>query len=108
MALEAINDIKKAEEQAEKMIQEATAKSKEIIKNANLSAEEEYNKIIESANIRKNAILNKAEEDGELEAKPILDKGEIDVQQIKNISSDKKNNAINLIVERIVKIHGNS
>ena len=38
----------------------------------------------------------------------ILDKGEIEVQKIKNISTDKKNNAINLIVERIVKINGNS
>ena len=108
MALEAINDIKKAEEQAEKLIQDATAKSKEIIKSANMLAEEEYNKILESANLRKSEILNKAEKDGELEAKPILDKGESDVQEIKNISSDKKNNAINLIVERIVKIHGNS
>ncbi|MBE6053716.1 MAG: ATPase [Clostridium sartagoforme] len=108
MALEAINDIKRAEEEAEKIIDEATAKSKEIIKNASILAEEEYNKTLAAANLRKNEILNKAEEEGNLEAKPILDQGERDVEEIKKISTDKKNNAINLIVERIVKIHGNS
>ena len=59
-------------------------------------------------NLKKKEIIKKAEDDGNNEAKPILDKGEIEVQKIKNISTDKKNNAINLIVERIVKINGNS
>ena len=108
MALEAISDIKKAEDEAEKLIQDATVKSKEIIKNANVLAEEEYNKVLETANLRRFEILKKAEEDGNSEAKPILDKGEKEVQEIESISTDKKNNAINLIVERIVKIHGNS
>ncbi|WP_066895337.1 ATPase [Clostridium nigeriense] len=108
MALEAINDIKKAEDQAEKLVQEATIRSKEIIKNASIQAEEEYNKILECANLRKIEILKKSEEDGNLEAAPILEKGEEEVQEIKNVSDDKQNNAINLIVERIVKIHGNS
>ena len=108
MALEAINDIKKAEEKAEKLIQEATSEAREILKNANKLAEEEYNKIIESANLRKNEILKNSELDGNSEANPILSKGETEVQEIKSISSEKKDNAINLIVERIVKIHGNS
>lgn len=108
MALEAINDIKRAEDQAEKLVQEATAKSKEIVKSASILADEEYKKILECANLRKSEILKKAEEDGNSESKPILDKGEKEVQEIKNISTDKKNNAINLIVERIVKVHGNS
>ena len=108
MALEAINYIKKAEEQAEELIQEATIKSKEIVKNAAIQAEEEYNKILKDANLRKDEILKKAEEEGNVKAAPILEKGEKDVEEIKNISDDKKNNAINLIVERIVKIHGNS
>ncbi|MDV4150945.1 ATPase [Clostridium sp. AL.422] len=108
MALEAINDIKRAEDQAEKLIQEATVRAKEIIKNTKIMADEEYTKILESANLRKNEILEKAKKDGNIEAEPILNQGERDVQEIKNISAEKKNNAINLIVERIVKIHGNS
>ena len=108
MALEAINEIKKAEEKAEELIQEATITSKEIIKNAGIQAEEEYNKILTEANIKKSQIIARAEEEGNLQAAPILENGEKEVSSIKNISEDKKNNAINLIVERIVKIHGNS
>jgi len=108
LALEAINEIKKAEEKAEELIQEATAKAKEILKIANIQAEDEYNKIVESANLKKCKAIKKAEDDGNLEAEPILSKGENEVIEIRNISEDKKNNAINLIVERIVKIHGNS
>ena len=108
MALEAINDIKKAEDKAEILVQEAQAQSKELIKSAKIMAEQEYNNILNSANLRKNEILKKSEEDGNFEAKPILEKGEKEVEDIKNISDEKKNNAINLIVERIVKIHGNS
>ena len=108
MALEAINEIKKAEEKAEMLIQEATTKSKEIIKEASIKAEEEYNKILSEANSTKKDILKKAEEEGNLKAEPILKQGEIEVEAIKNISDENKNKAINLIVERIVKIHGNS
>ena len=108
MALEAINEIKKAEDKAEELIQEATAKAKEILKVANIQAEDEYNKIVEYANLKKSETIKKAEDDGNSEAAPILSKGENEVIEIKNISEDKKNNAINLIVERIVKIHGNS
>lgn len=108
MALEAINEIKRAEEQAEKLIQEATIKSKEIIKNAITEADDEYNKILSEANTKRTQIIAKAEEEGNTEAKPILKKGDSEVSSIKNISNEKKDNAINLIVERIVKIHGNS
>ncbi|WP_291649183.1 ATPase [Clostridium sp.] len=108
MALEAINEIKKAEDKAEELIQEATITSKEIVKNASIQAEEEYNKVLNEANLKKTQIIAKAEEEGNSEAAPILEKGGKEVVSIKNISDDKKNNAINLIVERIVKIHGNS
>ena len=89
MALEAINNIRKSEEQAEKIIKDATLRSKEIIKEASILADEEYKKIIDSANLKKKEIIKKAEDDGNNEAKPILDKGEIEVQKIKNISTDK-------------------
>jgi V/A-type H+/Na+-transporting ATPase subunit G/H len=108
LALEAISEIKRAEEEAEKLIQEATISSKEILKNANIKAEEEYNKILNEANLNKSKIISEAEETGKLESEPILRKGEEEVLSIKGISDEKKNNAINLIVERIVKIHGNS
>ena len=75
LALEAINEIKKAEDKAEELIQEATAKAKEILKVANIQAEDEYNKIVESANLKKSETIKKAEDDGNSEAAPILSKG---------------------------------
>ena len=59
MALEAINEIKKAEEKAEELIQEAMNNSKEIVKNASIQAEDEYSKTSESANSKKAQIILK-------------------------------------------------
>lgn len=108
MALEALNEIKKVEEEANKIIQEAVNSSKELVKNAVIDAENEFERIIEIANKEKEKILKQSEEEGAREAEPILKKGEEEIAKIKNLSDEKKNNAINLIVERIVKIHGNS
>ena len=51
MALQAINEIKKAELQAENMIAEANKASKELILKANSEAEEQYNTIVNEENI---------------------------------------------------------
>jgi V/A-type H+/Na+-transporting ATPase subunit G/H len=108
LALEAINKVKKAESESEELLKEATEKSKEIINNAKNEAENTYNKILNDANSKRNEIIRKAEDEGNAKAEPILVKGREEISQIKNIPKEKKNNAINLIVERIVKIHGNS
>ena len=51
MALQAINEIKKAELQAENMITEANKAAKELILKANSEAEEQYNTIVNEENI---------------------------------------------------------
>ena len=89
MALEAINEIKEAEKKAEKIISEANQDAKEIISNATKEAEIKYNDIIS-------------------EAEPLLKSGAKEIEAIHNMSQDLKDNAINIVVERIVKIHGNS
>ena len=45
---------------------------------------------------------------GNKEAEPILAKGRKEAEDILNVSEDKKINAVKLVVERIVKVHGNS
>lgn len=55
-----------------------------------------------------NDLLNAALEEGNNKAKPILEMGEKEIEAIKNMSQEIKDNAINIVVERIVKIHGNS
>jgi len=49
VALEAINEIRKAEEEAELLIKNAQEESREIIKQGNLKAEMSYEEIIKSA-----------------------------------------------------------
>ena len=45
---------------------------------------------------------------GKKEAEPILAKGRKESEDILNVSEEKKLNAVKLVVERIVKVHGNS
>lgn len=45
---------------------------------------------------------------GDKEAEPILAQGRKEAEDISNVSEDKKLNAVKLVVERIVKVHGNS
>ena len=45
--------------------------------------------------------------EGNKVAEPILEKGKQESENIYNISDDKKNNAVKLVVERIVKANGN-
>ena len=97
MALEAINEIKEAEKKAEKIISEANQDAKEIISNATKEAEIKYNDI-----------LSAALEEGNSNAEPLLKSGAKEIEAIHNMSQDLKDNAINIVVERIVKIHGNS
>ncbi|MCS4465236.1 hypothetical protein JTT01_19715 [Clostridium botulinum] len=44
----------------------------------------------------------------EKEAEPILKEGEKSLEIIKNISKDKFEKAANIVIERIVKVNGNS
>ena len=108
MALEAINEIKEAEKKAEKIISEANQDAKEIISNATKEAEIKYNDIISEAKTKANDLLSAALEEGNSNAEPLLKSVAKEIEAIHNMSQDLKDNAINIVVERIVKIHGNS
>ena len=53
-------------------------------------------------------MMDEAVNEGNQEAKPILEKGEVEARNILEVSEDKINSAVKLVVERIVNIHGNS
>ena len=108
MALDAINEIRKAEEKAEKIILDAKEKAKVIVNEAKIEAEKQYDDTISISKVKAAEIMNDAVEKGNNEASPILEKGKEDVDAISNMSQKIKDNAINIVVERIVKIHGNS
>lgn len=108
MALEAINEIKEAEKKAEMIISEAKQNAKEIVSGATKEADIKYDEIISEAKAKANNLLNAALEEGNSNTEPILKIGEKEIEAIRNMSQDLKDNAINIVVERIVKIHGNS
>ena len=108
MALEAINEIKEAEKKAETIISDAKQNAKEIVSNATKEADIKYDEIVSNAKTKANNLLKAALEEGNSNAEPILKMGEKEIEAIRHMSQDLKDNAINIVVERIVKIHGNS
>ena len=108
MALEAINEIKEAEKKADAIISDAKQNAKEIVNNATKEADIKYDEIVSDAKTKANNLLKAALEEGNSNAEPILKMGEKEIEAIRNMSQDLKDNAINIVVERIVKIHGNS
>ena len=108
MALEAINEIKEAEKKADAIISDAKQNAKEIVNNATKEADIKYDEIVSDAKTKANNLLSAALEEGNSNAEPILERGEKEIEAIRNMSQDLKDNAINIVVERIVKIHGNS
>ena len=108
MALKAINEIKKVEEQAEEMIKQDHHQSKEIISKATLQADEEYKKIVDEGKKKAFEIINDAVLSGEKEAAILLKDGVKKCENIYNLSDDKIDKAIKLVIERVVNTDGNS
>lgn len=108
LALEAITQIKNVEAEADNIIKDATVKAKQRLQQANEDAESQYEKAIVAAKEKCNSIIEKAIAEGQSKAEPILKQGEKDSQDIYNISTEKKMSAVKLVIERIVKVNGNS
>ena len=108
MAIEAIKEIKKVEEKADMLVKEAHQKSKEIISKATLQGEEQYNAIVGTAKESAQEIIDTAISSGEDEAKAIKLAGSEKCASILNLSNDKVDAAVKLVIERIVNINGNS
>lgn len=108
MALEIIIEVKKAEDEANSIISNAQAESKEIIAKACLEADGEYRRIVDGAKVKAQRIMDEAITLGNKEAEPILYKGDEEVYKFSNLPEENINNAIKLVIERIVNINGNS
>jgi len=108
MTLEIVRAIKKSEDEAEKIIADSVLKSREMISEAEK---------------RKNDILKKALDDAEKESAQLLADMDISVQKeidsiIKKAYEDgqvmrkqaqvKLSRAVNIVMERIIKDHGNN
>jgi V/A-type H+-transporting ATPase subunit G/H len=108
LALEVINSLKDAENQAEEIVNKAQADRKEIIKKAEEKAKEEYTRIIAEANSQVVSIMDTAVKEGEQKAAPIKEKGSQEEEAILNLTGVEFDKAVNMVIERIVNTNGNS
>lgn len=108
MAKRAIKSIKGAEEEVRAILQKAMKDSQRSKEEAAIYAEKEYDRIIyegeESARIIRDGLLK----EGEQISKPELEGAQIEAEKILNLSSDKLEEAANIIIERVVNTNGNS
>ncbi len=108
MAKEALQKIKEAEEKSSLAISNAKKQAEEIL----LKAKEEEEKILNTAKkesqFLKDGIIKKEILDAKQAYEPTLLGGEAKIAALENLEDAKIKSAVNLIVERIVNISGNS
>lgn len=108
MAIEALNEVKRAEAEAGEMIKTAQQESKDIILKAKVEAEAEYKNIIDMAKRKAQEIMDNAIEIGNYETQPIIESGKVQCNEIKNTPEAKMKDAAKFVIERIVNVNGNS
>lgn len=108
MAKEIIKEIKETEQAADERIKAAQQEAKEIL----ISAEQEAARIIkgaeDQANLEGRQKLEAAEKEAKLQADEKRKQNDEMCQELKHKAAEKMEGAVNLVIERIVKMNGNS
>lgn len=105
MNIDIIQEIQRAEEQATLILDKSRDDSKKILNDAMVRANDEYNRVIDLANEEYKKIVQDYENQGKNIAES--SKMNCDVSKIYNISDNKKELAINKIIQEII-IYGDS
>ncbi|MGL4740133.1 MAG: ATPase [Sarcina sp.] len=108
MAVEIISEIKNTEQLAREIIINANKEAKEIISKATLDAEQTRKSILDNAKSEGQEIIDAAVTSANIEAEKLFEKGEKDCKSITSLEQEKIDQAVKLVIERIVNIHGNS
>jgi V/A-type H+-transporting ATPase subunit G/H len=108
VAKEAVELVKKAEEEAQALLEQSRMYTEKTMNEAKISAKEKYKQIITDAKAEAENIKKKAEKDTQSKAQPIIIKGKEDADTIRNMNEKELTSAINIVIERIVKTNGNS
>lgn len=103
----AFETIKEAEERATQIKNEAMKTANQLMKGAEVEAENEYKRIIMEGKQQAEEVKQQAVVKGEKEAEPIIEQGLDKVREIRNLPDAKRNTATKIIMERIVKTNGN-
>jgi len=106
MAKEALDAVKEAEDKAREIMAEALKRSRDIRGEAENQAEKKFKEILLEATKEADLIKEKAKAEGEEIAQPILDKGKLEASRLESLESKDLGDAVNIIIERIVKANG--
>ena len=107
MASDVINQVKDAEIAADKLVDDAKNKAKEIIESSKIEANNSYKEKIEKAKKDANDLIEKAKKEASEEKIPLIDKAKEESKDILNQDEGKIDGLLDLLTERIVN-NGNS
>lgn len=108
MTAEIIKEIKQAELAAEERIKAAQQEAKEIVAKAEAEAVRIIREAEEAALLKGRKQLEEAEKEANMEADSKRKKNDELCRELRNKAAAKMEDAVNLVMERIVKINGNS
>lgn len=108
MALDVINQIVNIEKEGDDLVLKAENYASDVKKTANVNAK----KITEDANIKTQKIhsdiIKSYENEADKEVKKIFDENKDKIEKLKKLSASRKDDAVNMIIGRIVSGNGNS
>lgn len=102
MIQETIDEIKKVEEQAEKIIDDAKIKAQQMIDNAKLNAEKLQEEELQKAREQADRSVKKANLYRDINYQSTIDDSVIEVENLRKDVKDKEKDAISLIISQII------
>lgn len=108
MAAEAVQKVKQAEEQASEMVRKANDEARELIRKAEAAGLARQKAIIMEANRQKAEMIEQANLKAAQGCADLLREGEAQRQQILNPEPQSFEQAVQIVIERIVNLNGDS
>ncbi|MDW7652069.1 MAG: hypothetical protein SCK29_09725 [Bacillota bacterium] len=108
MLAEVIKQVRNSEDNAEEITRRAHTDSKRIVQNAERKAGEIVQQSVANAEAEARRILAAAEVEGEKLVVPIRERTKEEIAALQAQARQKQEPAVEMVMERIVKIYGHS
>lgn len=108
MAAEAVLKVKQAEEQASEIVRRASDEAKELIRKAETEGRTRQKEVIAEANRMKAEMIDRAGKAAVSGCSDLLREGEAQKQKILNPEPQRFEQAVQIVIERIVNVNGYS
>lgn len=108
MSIEILRSIRQTEAESDEIKKASVLESRRIISEANSRASELIEKARTEAESRARDLISQAEQEADREKDLLLDKVKEECAELKAQAMHKLDNAVDIIIGRIVKANGNS